>query len=65
MAKYIRRHEKRVAIYQEVQKILWQDMPILWMTLSTSPIVFNSDIGQCPDRGLGLYGASVDEMYWK
>lgn len=58
-------HEKRVAIYQEVQKILWQDMPIVWMTLSTSPIVFNSDLANVPIGGWGLYGASVDEMYWK
>lgn len=58
-------HEKRVAIYREVQKLLWKDMPIVWMTLSTSPIVFNSDLVNVPIGGWGLYGVPVDEMYWK
>jgi len=58
-------HEKRVAIYHEVQEVLWDDMPVLWMTLSLSPIIYNTDLVNVPIKGWGLYGHPLDETYWK
>ncbi|MBW1700039.1 MAG: hypothetical protein JRH18_20095 [Deltaproteobacteria bacterium] len=54
-------HEKRQAIYNEVQELLVEEMPMVWLIDSVSLFIHHKDL-YYPPYG---YNEFFDEIYWK
>ena len=55
---------KRKALYSEFQKILAEDLPIVWINIIPLHTVYNAGLGNPPLSIWGVH-APLDELYWK
>jgi hypothetical protein len=55
---------KRKALYSEFQKILTEDLPIVWINVLPFHNVYNAGLGNPPLSIWGVH-APLDEVYWK
>jgi hypothetical protein len=55
---------KRKALYSEFQKILAEDLPVVWINVLPLHTVYNAGLGNPPLSIWGVH-APLDELYWK
>jgi peptide/nickel transport system substrate-binding protein len=55
---------KRRALYSEFQKILAEDLPVVWINVLPLHTVYNAGLGNPPLSIWGVH-APLDEVYWK
>jgi hypothetical protein len=56
--------DKRKALYSEFQKILTEDLPIVWINVLPAHTVYNAGLGNPPLSIWGIH-APLDEVYWR
>lgn len=54
---------ERKALYAEVQQILLEDMPLIWVVESPTPLIHDTRIKNLPLEAWSVYGP-LDRVYW-
>lgn len=55
---------KRKALYDEVQKLLWEEAPMMWVVQLAPALIYNAKLINPPLTGWGQYGP-FDNIYWR
>ena len=55
---------KRRYLYREFQRILTEEVPIVWLNVSPFHTAYNTKLGNLPTSIWGLH-SPLDELYWK
>jgi len=55
---------KRKALYHEVQPLLWEEAPMMWVVELATPIIYNVKLVNPPLTGWVQWGP-LDNMYWR
>jgi peptide/nickel transport system substrate-binding protein len=56
--------DRRKALYRELQKILAEDLPVVWINVVPLHTVYNAGLGNPPLSIWGVH-APLDEVYWR
>ncbi|TAL89368.1 MAG: hypothetical protein EPN46_13160 [Candidimonas sp.] len=56
--------DKRKALYDQVQTLLWEEAPMIWVVDLATPLIYNAKLINPPLTGWNQYGP-FDEMYWR
>ena len=55
---------RRKALYSEFQRIVTDELPIVWLNLMPFQTVYNKALGNPPVSIWGIH-SPLDELYWK
>jgi len=54
---------KRKALYDQVQPLLWEEAPMIWVVQLAAPMIYNAKLFNVPLTGWVQHGP-FDEIYW-
>jgi peptide/nickel transport system substrate-binding protein len=55
---------KRKALYNEVQKLVWEEAPMIWVVQLAPPLIYNAKLINPPLTGWAQYGP-FEDIYWR
>lgn len=55
--------QKRKALYDKVQKLLWEEAPMIWTVQTAAPMIYNSNLKNPPLTGWVQF-TPFDEIHW-